>query len=70
MTIMTLVWGFGLIAQTIVACMLVFRISIRHYLVVSPIIGYGIMGGLALWTFWYVKRMKRRGAAPAALSRD
>jgi hypothetical protein len=70
MTIMTLVWGFGLLAQTIVACMLVFRISIRHYLVVSPIIGYGIMGGLALWTFWYVKRMKRRGAAPAALSRD
>jgi hypothetical protein len=70
MTIMTLVWGFGLLAQTIVACMLVFRISIRHYLVVSPIIGYGTMGGLALWTFWYVKRMKRRGAAWTALSRD
>ena len=70
MTIMTLVWGFGLLAQTIVACMLVFRISIRHYLVVSPIIGYGTMGGLALWTFWYVKRMKRRGAAAAALSTD
>jgi hypothetical protein len=70
MTIMTLAWGFGLLAQTIVACMLVFRISIRHYLVLSPIIGYGTMGGLALWTFWYVKRMKRRGAARAALSRD
>jgi hypothetical protein len=63
MTIMTLVWGFGLLVQTMVACLLVFRISIRHYLLVSPIIGYGTMGGLALWTFWYVKRMKRRGAA-------
>jgi hypothetical protein len=66
MTIMTLVWGFGLLAQTTVACLLVFRMSIRHYLVVSPIVGYGTMGGLALWTFWYVKRMKRRGAAAAA----
>jgi hypothetical protein len=66
MTIMTLVWGFGLLVQTMVACMLVFRMSIRHYLIVSPILGYGTMGGLALWTFWYVKQMKRRGAAAAA----
>src|SRR5882757_2335040 len=41
MTIMTLVWGFGLLFQTTVACVLVFRLSIPHYLVVSPIIGYG-----------------------------
>jgi hypothetical protein len=66
MTVMTLVWGFGLLVQTMVACLLVFRLSIRHYLIVSPIIGYGTMGGLALWTFWYVKQMKRRGAAAAA----
>jgi hypothetical protein len=63
MTVMTLVWGFGLLVQTAVACLLVFSMSIPHYLVVSPIIGYGMMGGLTLWTFWYVKRMKRRGAA-------
>jgi hypothetical protein len=62
---MTLVWGFGLLAQTAVACLLVFQMSIRHYLVVSPIVGYSIMGGLALWTFWFVKRIKRRGAAAA-----
>jgi hypothetical protein len=66
MTTMTLVWGFGLLAQTAVACLLVFRMSIPHYLVVSPILGYGSMGCLALWTFWYVKRMKRRGAAAIA----
>jgi len=68
MTIMTLVWGFGLVVQTAVACLLVFRLSIPHYLVVSPIVGYGTMGGLALWTFLYVKRIKRRGAAAAAHS--
>jgi hypothetical protein len=66
MTIMTLVWGFGLLAQTSVACLLVFSLSIRRYLVVGPIVGYGMMGGLALWTFWFVKRLKRRGAAAAA----
>jgi hypothetical protein len=70
MTIMTLVWGFGLLVQTMIACLLVFRMSIRHYLIVSPVLGYGTMGGLALWTFWYVKQMKRRGAAAAALSKD
>jgi hypothetical protein len=68
MTVMTLVWGFGLLVQTMAACLLVFRISISHYLLVSPILGYGTMGGLALWTFLYVKRMKRRGAAAAANS--
>jgi hypothetical protein len=65
MTIMTLVWGFGLLVQTAVACLLVFRLSIANYLIVSPIVGYGTMGGLALWTFLYVKRIKRRGAAAA-----
>ena len=75
MTIMTLVWGFGLITQTAVACLLVFRMSIRNYLLVSPFLTYGAMGALALWTFLYVKRMKRRGesarrAAEASGSTD
>jgi hypothetical protein len=67
MTVMTLVWGFGLLAQTVVACVLVFRISIRHYLIVSPIFGYGMMGGLALWNLWYVNRLQKRGAGAARL---
>ncbi len=66
MTIMTLVWGVGLLAQTVVACILVFRMTIRHYLVVSPIVGYGTTGLLILWTFWYGKRRKRRGEAARA----
>ena len=62
MTTMTLVWGFGLIAQTVIACLLVFRMSIANYLIVNPILNYGAMGCLVLWTFWYVKRQKRRAA--------
>ena len=66
MYIMTLAWGFGLVAQTVVACVMVFRMSIRNYLIVSPILGYGTMGVLALWTFLYVRRMKKRGEAARA----
>ena len=69
MNIMTLVWGFGLLAQTMVACLLVFQMSIRNYLIVSPFLGYGTMGALALWTFFYVKRMKRRGEAARAAAK-
>lgn len=61
MTLMTVVWGAGLIAQTALACVLVFTMSIAAYLIVSPIVGYGTMGLLALWTFWYSKRSRRRG---------
>jgi hypothetical protein len=63
MTIMTLVWGFGLVAQTAVACVLVFHMTIRNYLIASPFLGYGMMGVLGLWTFLYARRMKRRGEA-------
>ena len=47
---------------------------IERFLVVSPFIGYGIYGGLTLWTLWYRKTMHGRveareqaaaGAAPA-----
>jgi hypothetical protein len=63
MTIMTVVWGAGLIVQTGIACVLVFTMSIPEYLVVSPFLGYGTMAALGLWTFWYSKRKKRQGAA-------
>lgn len=64
MTVMTLVWGFGLLGATAVACVLVFTLSIRTYLLVSPFVGYGIMGALALWTMWF----SRRGRRPRAPS--
>jgi intracellular septation protein A len=62
MTIMTLAWGGVLLLQTALACVLVFALSIGTYLIVSPILGYATIGGLALWTYWYVERAKRAGA--------
>jgi hypothetical protein len=66
MTVMTLVWGFGLLASTIVSCILVFTMPIRDYLLVSPFIGYGSMAMLGLWSFWYGRRMERKGKARRA----
>ncbi len=63
MMIMTLVWGFGLVAEAAVAGMLVFTLSIRDYLLVSPVVGYATAGALTLWTFWYARRQRRKGEA-------
>jgi hypothetical protein len=66
MTMMTLVWGLGLLADVAVAVVLVFTLSIRAYLIVNPIIGYGTIGALSLWTFLYGQHARRRGEARRA----
>jgi hypothetical protein len=45
------------------ACLLVFTLTIHDYLLVSPVMGYGTMGSLGLWTFWYSRRQRRKGEA-------
>jgi len=66
MTIITLVWGLGLVAETILACVLVYSLPIPTYLIVSPFLGYGVMGALGVWTFFYVKHRQRIGTATRA----
>ena len=66
MTIMTLVWGFGLLADVAVGIILVFELSIKQYLVVNPILSYATMGALSLWSFLYGQHAKRRGQARRA----
>ncbi len=66
MTVLTLVWGFGLIAEAAVATLLVLNISVHDYLVVGPILGYGTTGALGLWSFLYFRRARRRGEARRA----
>jgi hypothetical protein len=66
MSVMTWVWGLGLLADVAVAVALVFTVSIREYLIVNPILGYGTMGVLTLWSFFYGQRAKRRGEARRA----
>jgi hypothetical protein len=63
MTVMTVVWGVGLMADAAVAMALVFTLSIHDYLIAGPVLGYGTTGGLGLWTFWYVRRQRAKGEA-------
>jgi hypothetical protein len=62
MTVMTLVWGFGLVAEASLAGVLVFALSVRQFMIASPIVGYSTAGALSAWTFWYAQRQRRKGA--------
>jgi len=66
MTMMTMVWGLGLLVDVAIAVVLVFTLSIREYLIVNPILSYGTIGGLSLWSVLYGRRAKRRGEARRA----
>lgn len=66
MLVLTLAWGVALVAEALVAGFLVFFVSIRLYLLLSAIIGYGSLGALTAWTFWYARR--RAMAARAAIA--
>ncbi|WP_157098935.1 VC0807 family protein [Novosphingobium rosa] len=61
--VMTLVWGFGLLVDFLVSVALIYALSIEAYLVVGPVIGYGAMGGLALWTVLYRRYRERHANA-------
>jgi hypothetical protein len=56
MTLATLVWGFGLVAEAALACVLVFTLSIPTFLVVSGVLGTGAIVAMTAWTFWYARR--------------
>ncbi len=66
MTVMTLVWGLSLVADAALSAVFVMTLSVRDNLIINPILGYGVMGALSLWTFWYGRRQQRRGEARRA----
>lgn len=56
MMTMTLGWGIAFAAQSAACCALVFVLSIKSYLIISPIIGYSALGAMTAWSFWYARR--------------
>ena len=66
MTVMTLVWGFGLLAEAAVSALLVFILPVRQYLLVGHPLGYAVMGAIGLWSFFYAARQRRKGEARRA----
>jgi len=55
---LTVLWGAGLILQTAIMTWLVYLWPIGRYLLLSPFIGYGILGLLFAGTFWYRRSVR------------
>lgn len=66
MTIMTLVWGFGLLADAAFGALLVRTLSVSDYLLIGPLEGYAVTGALILWTVFFTRRQQRIGRARRA----
>jgi hypothetical protein len=66
MTILTVVWGSALVAEAALSAALVFCVSVRQYLIVGPVLGYGVMGAVGLWSFLYTRAQRRKGLARQA----
>lgn len=60
--VMTAVWGVGLVLQTAILCCLAWIWPISRYLLLSPVIGYGLLGLLLLWSVWYAAKRKALAA--------
>jgi len=56
MMLMTLSWGVALVAQSAACCALVFALSIKSFLIVSPLIGYSTLGVMTAWSYYYARR--------------
>lgn len=52
-TVITVVWGIGLVAETVLRAILVITLPVGRFLIVGPIIGYATIGLLVLWAFLY-----------------
>jgi intracellular septation protein A len=61
--LLTGIWGIGLIAQTATMCWLAYIWPIGRYLLISPIICYGIFGLLFIWSLWYLAKNGQAGKA-------
>ncbi|HLI87090.1 MAG TPA: VC0807 family protein [Ktedonobacteraceae bacterium] len=62
MRVITAVWGIGFLLEAAIRTYLVIVLSTAQFLIVSPFVFYGFLGGIMLWTFLYSMRGRRRAA--------
>lgn len=58
MRLMTAVWGVGLLAEVAIRSVMAFDMRVASFLIASPFVQYGFVGSMALWTFWFARRMR------------
>jgi intracellular septation protein A len=68
--LMTVFWGAGLLVEATVKIILAFTMPTGLFLVVSPIISYGIYFGLLGWSIWYGNQRRKAGERFAAAAEE
>ncbi|MGZ9930868.1 VC0807 family protein [Streptomyces sp. NC-S4] len=63
---MTLVWGLAYVTEALVRVFLAYTLDTKTMVAVSPIMIYGVLGALGVWTAMYGKRSKAEGERRAA----
>jgi len=58
MRVMSVVWGLGLAGQGALLGWMALSWPIPTYLLISPVIGYGTIIALGVWTYWYRTRLR------------
>jgi len=59
----TAVWGVGLLGEAVGRTILAYTLSTGRFLAVTPVLGWGVIGGL----IWYTVKERRAGERLAAL---
>lgn len=54
--VLTLVWGVGLVAEAALGVVLAVSLPASAYLWIGPVLDYGMLAGLTLWTFRFSRR--------------
>ncbi|HTK10137.1 MAG TPA: VC0807 family protein [Ktedonobacteraceae bacterium] len=63
MRVTTVVWGIGFLLEVVIRTYLVVTLTIPQFLLISPFVLYGFIGGITLWTIWYSRNGRKRAAA-------
>ncbi|MGW1767657.1 VC0807 family protein [Streptomyces sp. NPDC002073] len=63
---MTTVWGVAYVVEAAVRVVLAYTLDTKTMVTLSPVMIYGVLGALAVWTTLYGKRSKAEGEARAA----
>ncbi|MFL5296792.1 MAG: VC0807 family protein [Phenylobacterium sp.] len=56
MLIMTLAWGFALVAECALSIVLAAALTVKQFLLVGPVVGYGALAAMLVWTTWFARR--------------
>lgn len=59
-TILTAVWGIILLLEVVVNSLLVFTLTIEQFMVISPIVRYGLLGGMLPGTLLFARIRRAR----------